>query len=222
MFHTMAYMRNFMKDRDVASITPTSPFGVRRVCSEIDFKRNNVIIEYGPATGVFTDYLLKNMKNGSHLIVIERNKNFKTILQNRIHDPRATIINDSAENVLEALKACRQSEADYVISGIPFFWLPQNIKDKILYNTRRALKEGGKFLVYQTCFQTDQHLKVHLERFFPIVRKRFELRNIPPLRLFEAVKGGAGDFGNGNGNGNRNGNGNGNGNGSSPGRPLAR
>lgn len=213
MFHTMAYMKNFIKDKDVASITPTSPFGVRRVCSHIDFARNNVIIEYGPGTGVFTDYLLKHMKNGSLLIAIERNKNFKSILQNRIRDPRATIINDSAENVLEALKSCKRCEADYIISGIPFFWLPKDLKDKILHNTLMALKPGGSFLVYQTCFQTDQHLKVHLERFFPIVHTRFELRNIPPLRLFEAIKGN--DCGCGNGNGN------GNGNGSSPHRAKA-
>lgn len=215
MFHTMAYMRTFLKDRDVASITPTSPFGVRRVCSNINFDRNNVIIEYGPATGVFTDYILKNMKNGSQLIAIERNKDFKSMLQNRIHDPRATIINDSAENVLDALKTCRRSAADYIISGIPFFWLPKDIKDKILYNTHRALKEGGKFLVYQTCFQADHHLKVHLERFFPIVRARFELRNIPPLRLFEAVKCSDRSLVNGKGNGNGNSNGNGNGSSSS-------
>ncbi|MCU0586953.1 MAG: methyltransferase domain-containing protein [Syntrophobacteraceae bacterium] len=198
-------MKNFIKDKDIASITPTSPFGVKRVCSQIDFARNNLIIEYGPGTGVFTDYLLKHMRNGSRLIAIERNKNFKTILQDRIHDPRATIINDSAENVLETLKACRSGEADYIISGIPFFWLPRDLKDRILLNTYRALKEGGSFLVYQTCFQTDQHLKVHLERFFPVVHSKFELRNIPPLRLFQAIKGSQSPGGNGNGNGNGNG-----------------
>jgi phospholipid N-methyltransferase len=209
-------MRNFLKDKDVASITPTSPFGVRRVCSNINFERSNLIVEYGPGTGVFTDYLLKKMKNGSHLIAIERNKDFESILQGRIHDPRATIINDSAENVLEALKSCRQAEADYVISGIPFLWIPEDMKNKILYNTYRALKPGGKFLVYQTCFQQDQHLKVYLERFFPIVHTRFEVRNIPPMRLYEAIKGSGNGNGNGNGNGHGNGNGNGNGNGFHP------
>jgi phospholipid N-methyltransferase len=217
MFHTMAYMRNFLKDKDVASITPTSPFGVRRVCDKINFDRDNVIIEYGPGTGVFTDYLLKHMKDSSQLIVIERNENFKSILQERIHDPRATIISDTAENVLEALKSCRQSQADYIISGIPFLWIPEDIKNNILLNTRRALKDGGKFLVYQTCFQQDQHLKVYLERYFPIVKTRFEVRNIPPLRLYEAVKLGGNGNGNGNGYGNGKGNGNGNGNGSTHG-----
>jgi len=188
MIDTIAYVKNFLRDKDVASITPTSPYGVKRVCSKINFDRTHLIVEYGPGTGVFTNYLLKNMKTDSRLIAIERNKNFGSILKKTIHDPRVIIVNDTAENVLDTLRASKESQADYIISGIPFFWLPDDLKNKILYNTHRALKKGGKFLVYQTCFQTDNHLKVHLERFFPIVRTKFEIRNIPPLRIYEAVK----------------------------------
>ncbi len=185
---TLVYLKNFLRDKDVASITPTSPYGVKRVCSKINFDRGDVIVEYGPGTGVFTSYLLKNMKTSSRLIAIERNKDFNSRLRQMIQDPRAIIVNDSAENVLETLRRCSESQADYIISGIPFFWLSDDMKNRILYNTRRALKSGGKFLVYQTCFQTDHHLKIHLERFFPVVTAKYELRNIPPLRIYEAIK----------------------------------
>jgi len=188
MIDTLTYMRNFIRDKNVASITPTSPFGVKRVCGNINFDCGDLIVEYGPGTGVFTNYLLKNMKSDSRLILIERNKNFDQILKRTIQDPRVVIFNDSAENVLDTLRSCQESEADYIVSGIPFLLLNCQLKEKILYNTRRALRKGGKFLVYQTCFQADHHLKVHLERFFPIVRTRFEVRNIPPLRIYEAIK----------------------------------
>lgn len=201
MIHTFSYVKNFLRDKDVASITPTSTFGVKRVCSKINFDRTRLIVEYGPGTGVFTQYLLKHMKTDSRLIVIERNKDFNSILRRTIHDPRIVIVNDSAENVIETLKTYKESQADYILSGIPFFWLSNDLKAKILYNTRSALKEGGKFLVYQTCFQTDNHLKVHLEKFFPIVRTKYEIRNIPPLRIYEAVKQSSNGNGNGGGNG---------------------
>jgi len=188
MTDTLAYMRNFIRDKNVASITPTSPFGVKRVCRNINFDCGDLIVEYGPGTGVFTNYLLKNMKSGSRLILIERNKNFDSILKRTIQDPRVVIFNDSAENVLETLRSCQESQADYIVSGIPFLLLNCLLKEKILYNTHRALKKGGKFLVYQTCFQADHHLKVHLERFFPSVHTKFEVRNIPPLRIYEAIK----------------------------------
>ncbi len=185
---TITYLKNFIKDKNVASITPTSSIGVKKVCSNIDFDQENLIIEYGPGTGVFTNYILKNMGSESRLILIERNKNFGSILKKKIHDPRVVIVNDSAENVLETLRACQESQADYILSGIPFILLNESLKNKILYNTHRALKKGGKFLVYQTCFQTDNHLKIHLDRYFPVVRSRYELMNIPPMRTYEAIK----------------------------------
>jgi phospholipid N-methyltransferase len=188
MHHTIAYLRNFIRDRNVASITPTSPFGVKRVCRNIDFGSSEVIVEYGPGTGVFSNYLLRNMKSDARLILIERNKNFGSILERTILDPRVVLFNDSAENVLESLRSCQESQADYIISGIPFLLLSCELKMKILYNTHRALKKGGEFLVYQTCFQGDHILKIHLERYFSSVRTKFEVRNIPPMRIYEAIK----------------------------------
>ncbi|MCE5334590.1 MAG: methyltransferase domain-containing protein [Desulfobacteraceae bacterium] len=185
---TLVYIMNFIKDRNVASITPTSSVGVKRVCDKIDFNRENLIVEYGPGTGVFSRYLLKNMGEESRLILIERNKNFNSILRNKLRDPRVFVVQESAENVLDTLRSYKEEEADYIISGIPFSFLDSDLKHRILYNTHRALKKGGKFLVYQTCFQTNNHLKVHLQKYFPIVHSKYELVNIPPLRIFEAIK----------------------------------
>jgi phospholipid N-methyltransferase len=185
---TFVYMKNFIRDRYVASITPTSPFGVKSVCSKIDFAQSKVIVEYGAGTGVFTQYLLRNMKTDSQLIVIERNKNFDSILKRNFNDPRVAILNDSAENVLEALKDRQVEEVDYIISGIPFLWLDKDLKHKILCNTHKALKSGGKFLAYQTIFQTSKDLRVYLERYFRRVRVNYEFVNIPPMCIYESIK----------------------------------
>ncbi len=185
---TFVYIMNFIRDKNVASITPTSSVGVKKVCSKINFNQNNLIVEYGPGTGVFSKYLLGHMGGDSRLILIERNRNFNSFLKKKLKDPRVVLVHDSCENVLEALRSLKESEADYIISGIPFSFLDHDLKHRILYNTHRALKKGGKFLVYQTCFQTNNHLKVHLKRYFPQVHSKYELVNIPPLRIYEAIK----------------------------------
>lgn len=185
---TITYLKNFIRDKNVASITPTSSFGVKVVCSKINFDDTGLIVEYGPGTGVFSNYLLKNMRSDARLILIERNKNFDSILKKTIRDPRVVIVNDSAENVLETLSRCEESQADYILSGIPFMMLNCELKQRILKNTHRAMKKGGKFLVYQTCFQTNGDLKVHLERVFPVVNSRYQFMNIPPMRIYEAIK----------------------------------
>jgi phospholipid N-methyltransferase len=75
-----------------------------------------------------------------------------------------------------------------VISGIPFSFLSDNMKDRILRNSFTALRPGGKFLAYQTFYQSNNHLKTYLDRIFPFVRVEYEMLNLPPLRIYEARK----------------------------------
>lgn len=185
---TLSYMKNFMSDKFIASITPTSDFGVRKVCGKIDFSRCGVVVEFGPGTGVFTKYLLRKMGRDSLLITIERNPNFVSFLKKKIRDPRAVVVNDCASNVLHALREFGKPYADYVISGIPFSFLSDAMKNRILRGTFDVLRPEGKFLAYQTFYQSNNHLKDHLDRIFPFVRVEYEMLNIPPLRIYEARK----------------------------------
>ncbi len=185
---TVSYVKNFISDKYIASITPTSDFGVRKVCGKIDFSRCGLVVEYGPGTGVFTKYLLEKMGPDSLLLLMERNPNFVALLKKKIRDRRVVVVNDCASNILQALGQFGKTPVDYVISGIPFSFLSSAMKDRLLRNTFDALRAGGKFLAYQTFYQANNHLKAHLDRIFPFVRVEYELLNIPPMRIYEARK----------------------------------
>jgi phospholipid N-methyltransferase len=190
---TFLYLKNLVTDRYVASVTPTSRFGVDKVCSKIDFSRSDLIVEYGPGTGVFTTTLLRNMPKDSKLIAIERNQNFCRYLKKNIQDRRLLVFQDSAENILDILKSCNGSKelrADYIISGIPFSFLSQPTKTQILSSSYSALKKGGKFLAYQNFFQFQfpEILKNPVEEIFQNVRTQYVLPCLPPIMVLEAVK----------------------------------
>ncbi len=189
--NTLYYLKNLITDIHVASVTPTSRFGVEKVLEKIDFQKNKLILEYGPGTGNFTTPLLKNMTENSKLIAIEKNSDFCRILQRSIQDPRLDLFEDSAENVLEILKSCNGAgdlKADCIISGIPFSLLPKKRKMAILKNTHAALKKGGKFLAYQAFFQFPDILKTPLEELFGDVQAQYYMFSLPPLLILEAVK----------------------------------
>jgi len=178
----LEYFLHFLRDKHIASITPTSSFGIKRVCNKIDFDKRNVIVEYGPGTGAFTKFLLRQMGPDSKLILIETNKHFVSVLK-KIEDPRVYVFNDSAENIKAILKECNEDAADYIISGIPFSLLDEEVKTQIMKNTRDVLSEDGTFLVYQ-CLS---HVKKYLNQHFTYVNFEIEIRNIPPLFIYEAV-----------------------------------
>lgn len=185
---TKEYVKNFIKDPNIASITPTSKKGVREVCEKMDLSKKVVIVEYGPATGVFTHYLLEHMTADSMIIAIELNDNFVDHLRENTKDPRLKIHHDSAENVIEIVKNYGFEKVDYVISGIPFSLMNEETRENIVKRTSHVLKPGGKFLPYQTFFQKDEHLMVYLQEYFSNAQDKFFLRNLPPMRVYEAIK----------------------------------
>ncbi|MDZ7691735.1 MAG: methyltransferase [Balneolaceae bacterium] len=180
---TITYLKNFIKDKDVASVTPSSKLLIRRVCGPIDFSKDNVIVEYGAGTGVFAEYLLKYLTPDSKLILFETNEDFyKKLLD--ISDPRVEVYNDSVEHIKSMLGDRFLNQVDYVISGIPFSFLDPELKKSILSQTIDMLKPGGKFLAYQT----SGHLKDPLREAFGNLSTEFELINVPPMVVYEATK----------------------------------
>ena len=189
---TLSYLKNLAKDKNIASITPTSAFGVARVCRNIDFRTGRVFVEYGPGGGVFTRYLLSRMRPDAKLIAIEANSSFARDLSAKLADKRLSIHHDSAGNVLNLLAERGEQHADYIISGIPFSLFSPALKDAILAATKQALGERGSFLVYQFFISLNgpkSDIRKKLSEHLHIVRTDFELLNVPPLRIFEARNG---------------------------------
>lgn len=180
---TLTYLKSFFKDKDVASVTPTSKYCVQHVCRPIDFGEDIRVVEYGAGAGVFSEYLLEKMTRGSKIYLFETNELLYGKLQ-EIEDSRVECFNESVEKVLELLDERVVGKADYIISGIPFSFLDETDKSSILEQSRKLLKEKGKFLAYQT----SGHLKRPLQKTFGNVRTGWEWRNIPPMTIYESVK----------------------------------
>ena len=191
MIFSLSYLRNLVRDPNIASITPTSRFGVRRICDKMDFSTTRAVVEYGPATGVFTEYLLDHLSADAKLVAIDTNEHFLKILRERLDDPRLHVVHDSAENVRAIAAGFGIESANYVISGIPFTMLPDAVADGIVKATYDLLVPGGKFLIYQFLKpETANTPGIHrfLPRYFQRVRKEAEWLNIPPLWVYEATK----------------------------------
>ncbi|HEX6748832.1 MAG TPA: rRNA adenine N-6-methyltransferase family protein [Longimicrobium sp.] len=175
------FARNFFKHpRMLGSIIPSSRFLVRDLMRQVDWKRARVVVEYGPGVGNITAEVLKRMRRDARLVVFETNDEFVEFLRRSIPDPRLTVVHGSAADVGRVLGELGLDQADYVISGIPFSTMPEQVSAAIVRATRQTLRPGGRFLVYQFSRAVSRFLKPE----FRDIREAFEPLNILPARLY--------------------------------------
>ena len=164
----------------LGSIVPSSRFLIRQLLKPVDWSQARVIVEYGPGVGVITAEVLRRMRPDALLIAIETNPDFVSYLRDSIKDERLHVVEGSAESVDEVLQRYGQSNASYVISGIPFSTIPAPVRERILQKTCAVLKPGGSFLVYQF----SSRVLEDLQRIFRYVQRQFEPLNVLPAHLF--------------------------------------
>jgi len=178
---TLLFAKNFLQHpKMLGSLIPSSRFLIDRLLGQVDWKRARTIVEYGPGVGTITAHILERMRPDARLVVFEMNQDFVSYLGRAFPDPRMHVVHGSAENVQRELERLKLEGADYIISGIPFTTMPEEVREKIMSESREALNPGGSALVYQFTRTVLPYLRSHFRK----IDQDFEPRNILPARLF--------------------------------------
>lgn len=173
------FFSEFLKGKNVGSVTPSSKFLVKKMVEPIDFTHVRSIVEFGPGTGIITKELLHRMPADAILLAFEINTEFCDTLK-EIGDPRLKIISDSAENLKEYLDQYKITEVDYVVSSLPFAMIPNPVVKNILDTVKKVLSKKGAFIQYQYSLNAYKKLK----NIFNKVDLKFTPMNIPPAFVF--------------------------------------
>lgn len=166
-----------MKTR--GTVAPTSRFTSEQMLKHIDFENAKVILELGAGDGGITKHILQRMEPDAILICFEINHDLCKDLY-ELSDHRLKIINDSAEYIDKYLLKYQVSEVDFIVSGIPFVMLPNELGDRILEKAHNHLRKGGRFIQFHYSLIPKKRYK----QIFNKVRIEFEVRNIPPAWVF--------------------------------------
>lgn len=184
---TLLFAKNFLQHpKMLGSLIPSSRFLVGRLMGKIDWARARTIVEYGPGVGTITANILERMLPNARLIVFEMNRDFVSYLRRAFPDPRLHVVHGSAENVGRELDRLELEGADYIISGIPYTTMPEQLRGRIMQESREALNPGGVVLVYQFT----RAVLPYLRTYFNQVYQDFEPFNILPARLFYCTQDG--------------------------------
>jgi phospholipid N-methyltransferase len=171
------FLKGFVKHPVmVGAIVPSSQRTIRRVLSPVDWSRCEVFVEYGPGVGTFCQPVLDRLRRDGKLIVIDTNPDFIAYLKATIRDSRFSAVHGSAADVEAIVAAHGFDHADYVLSGLPFTTLPPGVGPAIMAATRRVLRKGGAFMVYQYTARA----RALMRPYFPRIDKGYEPVNVPP------------------------------------------
>lgn len=145
------FLKEYLSTPDtIGAIAPSSRHLAVSMTAFIDFDKADCIVEYGAGTGVFTRDVAARKRPDTTYIVIEQNDRFYEILRKQFHGmPGVVLIHGDAGNVCSYLREQGFRHADYIISGLPFTSLPQQVSHRILTQTQKAIGMEGVFTTFQ-------------------------------------------------------------------------
>jgi phospholipid N-methyltransferase len=150
-----------------------------------------VVLEYGPGTGAFTDHIVREMPARSRLAAIEINPRLAAVF--RTAHPGVPLFEDSVENVRAICDSMDVAMVDCIISGLPWALFSNSMQTTILNQMMRVLKPGGRFVtfgyVHSQALPAARHLAAALPTYFTAVsRSPVVWRNIPPAFVYRCVR----------------------------------
>ena len=179
------FLRGFVRHpAQVGSIIPSSRQLEQRLVRSARIDDARMVVELGPGTGGTTSAFLRAMASSAQLLAIELDTEFHQRLHASIHDPRFNLELGSAECLAEFLSARWLPAPDAIVSGIPFSTMAPEVSDRVASSIARALRPGGRFVAYQV----RAHVSNFVSPYLGLPEKRWEILNVPPVRVFTWVK----------------------------------
>ncbi|KXG77777.1 class I SAM-dependent methyltransferase [Thermotalea metallivorans] len=126
---------------------------LENICEKISEKSGGVVLEIGIGTGNLTKLLYEK---GFHVIGIEPSKEMRKIAQSKL--PDVPIMDGHFLSIPVSV------HMDAVVTSYAFHHLPLDEKKKALVYLDGLLKDGGKIIIADTMFESEEYKKSLLDR----------------------------------------------------------
>lgn len=179
--------------QSTAAIAPSSRFLAEAMVKPLPLDRARTVVELGPGTGVMTEELLEQLPYDAKLLAFEINPRFVEYLQINLPDPRLEVVQCGAERADVELERRGIGKVDAILSSLGLSLLPEPLVHEIFERLLPHLAPDGVF----TQFQYVHRIRMQdglpeyfdaaklLERYFPVVRRRMIVRNLPPAFVYD-------------------------------------
>ena len=142
MNENIQFLQAFLKNPlAVGAVTPSSPELALKMIENIAPDENNIVLELGVGTGSFTKVLRKIVPDEKSYLGLEISRDFVKAL--RAEFPGMKFIGGNAAKAVALHKKSSFGKVGFIISGIPFVTLPNEVGDEILDEISKFMDSGN-------------------------------------------------------------------------------
>jgi phosphatidylethanolamine/phosphatidyl-N-methylethanolamine N-methyltransferase len=163
----------------IGAVTPSGKALARTMAAYVDPHVPGPIVELGPGTGPVTEALVAQGIDPARLVLVEFNPQFCRLLRQRY--PSATVVQGDAYGLKRLIAGLLREPAAAVVSGLPLFTKPIQIRLRLVYEAFGLMLPGAPFV------QFTYHAVAPIPKALDRVRAEASERvwmNIPPARVW--------------------------------------
>jgi phosphatidylethanolamine/phosphatidyl-N-methylethanolamine N-methyltransferase len=170
--------------KHTGAIAPSSGFLVREMIASLEEDRNSSdepirILELGPGTGVITKAIIKLMKPGDHLDIVELDTDFYTLVKKKFEG------SDIEVHGLNVLDFDYGKPYDFILSSIPYDQMPSEVTRSIWLKKLEMIHLGGHISYYK--YYKFNFIRCKFEWFVNrkfLQNEKLVVKNIPPAVIY--------------------------------------
>ncbi|QDU61108.1 16S ribosomal RNA methyltransferase KsgA/Dim1 family protein [Planctomycetes bacterium Pan216] len=149
--------RTFLREfRDsfatTGAVLPSSRYLARSIAKlDADLPPRARLLEAGPGTGAFTDEMIRQLRPGDELVLVEINQRFVHVLEERLReDPAWSPKRDQVRLVHGSIEDLPSEERFHaIVCGLPFNNFPPDLVETLVGRLVEALEPGGTFRFFE-------------------------------------------------------------------------
>lgn len=136
-------------------------------------------MELGPGTGVITKAIIKVMKPGDHLDIVELDPDFYKLVKKKFKGPNITV------HGLNVLDFEFGETYDFILSSIPYDQMPSEITRALWLKKLEMISLGGYISYYK--YYKFNFIRCKFEWFVNrkfLQNEKLVVRNVPPAVIY--------------------------------------
>ena len=181
--HYLLFLQAFIrKPRQIGSVWPSSMLLARKMVEPVEWNEVAAIAELGSGTGAITREIKLHANQKADVLLFEKDEKMMENLQQEFPE---FFCHQNAVHLQSVMNQHGVQQLDCVISGLPFFNFPVELRERLLNQISKSLKPGGLFIAFQYSLQ----MKKQLSNLFDVEMIQYVPINFPPAFIYVCRKG---------------------------------